>query len=100
MLIKQGDRLINARNWSELVQPGKLVRDDEESDAMHGRFVCEPLERGFAHLLAGAAVLTGSNRTGGTIHGALGGEAAVALQEELGTLAAANAAFGFCISCH
>ncbi|OUO55114.1 DNA-directed RNA polymerase subunit alpha [Desulfovibrio sp. An276] len=54
MLIKQGDRLINARNWSELVQPGKLVRDDEESDAMHGRFVCEPLERGFGTTIGNA----------------------------------------------
>ena len=54
MLIKQGDRLINARNWSELVKPGKLVRDDEESDGMHGRFICEPLERGFGTTIGNA----------------------------------------------
>ncbi len=54
MLIKQGDRLINARNWSELEKPKKLVRDDEESDGMHGRFICEPLERGFGTTIGNA----------------------------------------------
>lgn len=54
MLIKQGDRLINARNWSELVKPSKLERDDAESDGMHGRFSCEPLERGFGTTIGNA----------------------------------------------
>ncbi len=54
MLIKQGDRLINARNWSELVKPPQLVRDEEESDDMHGRFTCEPLERGFGTTIGNA----------------------------------------------
>ena len=46
MLIKQGDRIINSRNWSELVKPEQIVRDSKE-DPMYGKFVCEPLERGF-----------------------------------------------------
>ena len=54
MLIKQGERLINARNWSELVQPGNLVRDDDATDTAHGRFVCEPLERGFGTTIGNA----------------------------------------------
>ena len=28
MLIKQGDRLINSRNWTELVKPEKITRDE------------------------------------------------------------------------
>ena len=29
MLIKQGERLINARNWSELVKPEQIAREEE-----------------------------------------------------------------------
>jgi DNA-directed RNA polymerase, alpha subunit, bacterial and chloroplast-type len=47
MLIQNGDKLINTRNWSELVKPEQLVRDPRSND-MYGKFVCEPLERGFA----------------------------------------------------
>lgn len=47
MLIQNGDKLINTRNWSELVKPEQLVRDPKSND-MYGKFVCEPLERGFA----------------------------------------------------
>ncbi|MDR3640161.1 MAG: DNA-directed RNA polymerase subunit alpha [Humidesulfovibrio sp.] len=47
MLIQNGDKLINTRNWSELVRPEQLVRDPKSTD-MYGKFVCEPLERGFA----------------------------------------------------
>ncbi len=50
MLIRNGDRLINTRNWSELVRPEKLVRDSKSSST-YGRFVCEPLERGFGTTL-------------------------------------------------
>ena len=53
MLIKQGDRLINSRNWSELVKPEQITRD-ESSNSMHGRFVCEPLERGFGTTIGNA----------------------------------------------
>ena len=54
MLIKQGDRLINTRNWSELVKPEQIVRDAETSGTMYGRFVCEPLERGYGNTIGNA----------------------------------------------
>jgi DNA-directed RNA polymerase subunit alpha len=50
MLIRNGDRLINTRNWSELVRPEKLLRDTKSSST-YGRFICEPLERGFGTTL-------------------------------------------------
>jgi len=53
MLIRNGDRLINTRNWSELVRPEKLVRDPKSSST-YGRFSCEPLERGFGTTLGNA----------------------------------------------
>ena len=53
MLIRNGQRLINSRNWTELVKPEKLARDTEPSDTF-GRFVCEPLERGFGTTLGNA----------------------------------------------
>ena len=55
MLIKQGDRLINTRNWSELVRPEQLVRETGEREtANYGRFVCEPLEHGFGTTIGNA----------------------------------------------
>lgn len=54
MLIKQGERLINARNWSELVKPEQIVREEENSDGMHARFICEPLERGYGTTIGNA----------------------------------------------
>ncbi|KUG28682.1 dna-directed rna polymerase alpha subunit [hydrocarbon metagenome] len=53
MLIRNGDRLINTRNWAELVKPEKLVRDLSPS-SNYGRFICEPLERGFGTTLGNA----------------------------------------------
>ncbi|HMM37826.1 MULTISPECIES: DNA-directed RNA polymerase subunit alpha [Desulfovibrio] len=53
MLIQHGDKLINARNWSELVRPEQLVRDPKSTDT-YGKFVCEPLERGFATTIGNA----------------------------------------------
>jgi DNA-directed RNA polymerase subunit alpha len=46
MIIKDGGKLINTRNWSELVRPEQLTRDGK-SDGQYGKFICEPLERGF-----------------------------------------------------
>lgn len=54
MLIKQGERLINTRNWSELVKPEQIVRDIDVSDGMYGKFVCEPLERGYGNTIGNA----------------------------------------------
>ncbi len=53
MLIRNGDRLINIRNWAELVKPEKLVREIKAS-SNYGRFICEPLERGFGTTLGNA----------------------------------------------
>ncbi|SKA74791.1 DNA-directed RNA polymerase subunit alpha [Paucidesulfovibrio gracilis DSM 16080] len=53
MLVQDGDRLINTRNWSELVKPEQLVRDPKSTET-YGKFVCEPLERGFATTIGNA----------------------------------------------
>ena len=38
---------LNARNWRELIRP-KSIKIEEDSHTKHyGKFVCEPLERGF-----------------------------------------------------
>lgn len=54
MLIKQGDRLINARNWSELVKPEKILHEDDADDNLHAKFICEPLERGYGTTIGNA----------------------------------------------
>ncbi|MGE4299736.1 MAG: DNA-directed RNA polymerase subunit alpha [Desulfovibrionaceae bacterium] len=55
MLIKQGERLINTRNWSELVKPEQLAREAKGADSTtYGKFVCEPLERGFGTTIGNA----------------------------------------------
>ncbi|WP_207262601.1 DNA-directed RNA polymerase subunit alpha [Desulfovibrio sp. Huiquan2017] len=53
MLIENGDKLINTRNWSELVKPEALVRDSKSSRT-YGKFICEPLERGYATTIGNA----------------------------------------------
>ncbi len=53
MLIKQGERLINMRNWQELVKPEQIVRG-AKSGPMYGKFECEPLERGFGTTVGNA----------------------------------------------
>jgi DNA-directed RNA polymerase subunit alpha len=54
MIFKQSDRVINSRNWSELVRPEQVARTDDLSDPMYGRFVCEPLERGYGTTIGNA----------------------------------------------
>lgn len=54
MIFKQGDRLINSRNWSELVKPEKVERASGSSDGQYGKFVCEPLERGYGTTIGNA----------------------------------------------
>lgn len=53
-MFKQGDRLINSRNWSELVKPEQVTRTSDPADASYGRFVCEPLERGYGTTIGNA----------------------------------------------
>ncbi len=54
MIFKQGERLINARNWSELVKPEQVTRTSNASDRLYGKFVCEPLERGYGTTIGNA----------------------------------------------
>jgi DNA-directed RNA polymerase subunit alpha len=54
MLIKQGERLINARNWGELVKPNQIIRENDSASATHGKFVCEPLERVYGTTIGNA----------------------------------------------
>lgn len=53
MLIQNGDKLINTRNWFELVKPEKLVRD-AKSTGTYAKLVCEPLERGYGTTIGNA----------------------------------------------
>ena len=54
MLIKQGERLINTRNWAELVKPDQVFRYSKPEDTTYGKFVCEPLERGYGNTIGNA----------------------------------------------
>ncbi len=54
MLSKQAGRLINARNWAVLVKPEQIIRENDPSDTMYGKFVCEPLERGYGTTIGNA----------------------------------------------
>jgi DNA-directed RNA polymerase subunit alpha len=36
------------KNWSELIQPDRLEVDKDSHNESYGKFVCQPLERGFA----------------------------------------------------
>ncbi len=50
MIIKDKGRIINTRNWNELVKPNKIEKDPK-SNEYYGKFVVEPLERGFGTTL-------------------------------------------------
>ena len=38
---------LKSRNWRELIKPKSILMDEENHSASYGKFVCEPLERGF-----------------------------------------------------
>ncbi len=42
------------RNWRELIRPQRLEVDEESHTRFYGKFVCEPLERGFGITLGNA----------------------------------------------
>jgi DNA-directed RNA polymerase subunit alpha len=42
------DKIPFHRNWHELIKPEKLEVDRESHSDTYGKFVCQPLERGFA----------------------------------------------------
>jgi len=52
-MIQDGDKLINPKNWQDLVRPTQLVRDEKSTDR-YGKFICEPLERGYGTTLGNA----------------------------------------------
>ncbi len=53
MIMNDNGRMINCRNWTELVKPQR-VEQDSESTSSYGKFTCEPLERGFGTTLGNA----------------------------------------------
>lgn len=54
MLFKQGNRLINSRNWAKLVRPEGIVCESDPESTTYGRFVYEPLERGYGVTIGNA----------------------------------------------
>lgn len=54
MLFRQGNRLINTRNWVKLVRPEQIVCESAPDDPMYGKFSCEPLERGYGVTIGNA----------------------------------------------
>lgn len=42
------------RNWHDLIKPKRLERDEKTSTLTYGKFVCEPLERGYGITLGNA----------------------------------------------
>ncbi|MCG8590856.1 MAG: DNA-directed RNA polymerase subunit alpha [Proteobacteria bacterium] len=43
-----------AKNWRELIRPRRLEIEEDSATPHYGRFVCEPLERGFGTTLGNA----------------------------------------------
>ncbi|HWP94039.1 MAG TPA: DNA-directed RNA polymerase subunit alpha [Thermodesulfobacteriota bacterium] len=42
------------RNWQDLIRPKKLEKDERVSNPFYGKFICEPLERGYGITLGNA----------------------------------------------
>jgi len=53
MFFRKGDKLLNTRNWTQLVKPEQLVRD-KRSTGTYAKLVCEPLEKGFGTTIGNA----------------------------------------------
>jgi len=45
---------LKSRNWRELIRPKQIVLDEETNTESYGKFVCEPLERGFGITIGNA----------------------------------------------
>jgi len=45
---------LKARNWRELIKPRNILIDEESHTDFYGKFVCEPLERGFGITIGNA----------------------------------------------
>ncbi len=42
------------RNWTDLIKPKRLQKDERVSTPFYGKFICEPLERGYGVTLGNA----------------------------------------------
>ncbi len=42
------------KNWKDLIHPRRLEKDEKASNSLYGKFVCEPLERGYGVTLGNA----------------------------------------------
>ena len=42
------------RNWQDLIRPRRLEKDEKDSTETYGKFICEPLERGYGITLGNA----------------------------------------------
>ena len=45
---------LKARNWRELIKPKSILIEDDTRTPAYGKFVCEPLERGFGITIGNA----------------------------------------------
>jgi DNA-directed RNA polymerase subunit alpha len=45
---------LKAKNWRELIKPKNIVMEDDSRTKSYGKFVCEPLERGFGITIGNA----------------------------------------------
>lgn len=54
MLLKEGNRIINSRNWAKLVRPESIINAIESNSTIYGRFEYEPLERGYGVTIGNA----------------------------------------------
>jgi DNA-directed RNA polymerase subunit alpha len=45
---------LKTKNWRELIRPKSIVIDEENHNNFYGKFVCEPLERGFGITIGNA----------------------------------------------
>lgn len=54
MLVREGNRIINSRNWAKLVRPEPIMNAIETNSTTYGRFEYEPLERGYGVTIGNA----------------------------------------------
>lgn len=45
---------LKTKNWRELIRPKNIVIDEENRTKFYGKFICEPLERGFGTTIGNA----------------------------------------------
>ncbi|MFC1838801.1 DNA-directed RNA polymerase subunit alpha [Thermodesulfobacteriota bacterium] len=45
---------LKARNWRELIKPKSILMEEDSHSNFYGKFVCEPLERGFGITIGNA----------------------------------------------